>query len=73
MTANEANKKIRALIAQGENKQAGQIWHDYVYGETQEIESQRSTRSIDIRFHKIISLSIFGTSQSRYTGSIQAL
>jgi len=73
MTANEANKKIRALIAQGENKQAGQIWHDYVYGETQEIESQRSTRSIDIRFHKIIALSIFGTSQSRYTGSIQAL
>ena len=71
MTASEANKKIRALVAQGENKRAGQIWYDYIYGETWEIEMQRPTRSIELRHAKMRRLGIFADTESRYHGNIE--
>ncbi len=71
MTANEANKKIRELVKSGNEKGAGQVWFDYIFGETLVIEAARSTRSAELRHAKLLKLGIVADSQSRFHGRVE--
>ena len=68
MTDKQASEKIRALIKQGLTKQAGEIWHRYVYGGL-----SRSSGAITSRNNRLYKLGIRGNSQSRYSGDIKAI